>query len=81
MTTIGESDNEFEYGKDYDKRLRKLTLFSNPRIRDELFTSPFPHPSYVVLDNKLAVRDKFVGELTRASESESERNETKRNEN
>ncbi|GMH84930.1 hypothetical protein TrST_g12806 [Triparma strigata] len=30
-------------------------------IRDSLFTSPFPHPSYVILDSKLTVREKFVG--------------------
>lgn len=31
------------------------------QLRDALFTSPFPHPSYVVLDADLRVRAKFVG--------------------
>ena len=30
-------------------------------VRDLLFTSPYPHPSYVILDSSLKVRDKFVG--------------------
>ena len=27
-------------------------------LRDTLFTSPFPHPSYIILDSSLTVRDK-----------------------
>ena len=34
---------------------------SNYEIRDDLFTTPFGHPSYVVLDENLKVRHKFIG--------------------
>jgi len=30
-------------------------------IRDDFFTTPFGHPSYVILDGSLTVRHKFVG--------------------
>ena len=33
----------------------------NYAIRDDLFTTPFSHPSYVILDENLQVRHKFVG--------------------
>ena len=33
----------------------------NYEIRDDLFTSPFGHPSYVILDENLKVRHKFIG--------------------
>ena len=34
---------------------------SSYAVRDVLFTSPYPHPSYVIMDSSLKVRDKFVG--------------------
>lgn len=34
---------------------------ANYEIRDDLFTTPFGHPSYVVLDKNLKVRHKFIG--------------------
>merc|ERR1712129_345069 len=30
-------------------------------LRDDYFTAPFGHPSYVILDDELKVRHKFVG--------------------
>lgn len=30
-------------------------------IRDDLFTTPFGHPSYVILDEDLRIRHKFIG--------------------
>ena len=33
----------------------------NYEIRDELFTAPFGHPAYVILDGDLNVRHKFIG--------------------
>jgi len=33
----------------------------NYEIRDDFFTSPFMHPSYVILDGDLRVRHKFIG--------------------
>merc|ERR1712054_658538 len=30
-------------------------------VRDTLWAHPYPHPSYVILDWRLIVRDKFVG--------------------
>jgi hypothetical protein len=33
----------------------------NYEIRDDLFTTPFGHPSYLVLDGELRVRHKFIG--------------------
>jgi len=37
------------------------TTDSDYVIRDALFTSPYPHPSYVILDWDLKLRHKFVG--------------------
>mmetsp|Transcript_10373 Transcript_10373/g.11488 ORF Transcript_10373/g.11488 Transcript_10373/m.11488 type:complete len:1125 (-) Transcript_10373:173-3547(-) len=31
------------------------------KIRDELFTSPFGHPAYVILDGNLEIKHKFIG--------------------
>ncbi len=33
----------------------------NYEIRDDLFTTPFGHPSYVILDGNLNIRHKFIG--------------------
>ncbi len=33
----------------------------NYEIRDDLFTTPFGHPSYVILDENLKIRHKFIG--------------------
>ncbi len=33
----------------------------NYEIRDDLFTAPFGHPSYVILDENLKIRHKFIG--------------------
>ena len=34
---------------------------TNYEIRDDLFTTPFGHPSYVVLDGDLRLKHKFIG--------------------
>ena len=33
----------------------------NYQLRDDLFTTPFGHPSYVVLDEDLEIKHKFIG--------------------
>lgn len=33
----------------------------NYELRDDLFTTPFGHPSYVILDGNLQIRHKFIG--------------------
>jgi len=33
----------------------------NYEIRDDLFTTPFGHPSYVILDGNLEIKHKFIG--------------------
>ena len=34
---------------------------ANYEIRDDLFTTPFGHPSYVILDGDLEIKHKFIG--------------------
>ncbi|GMI03922.1 hypothetical protein TrLO_g6693 [Triparma laevis f. longispina] len=47
---------------DYTVTSMPITVSDNDySLRDSLFTSPFPHPSYVILDSSLTVRYKFVG--------------------
>ncbi|CAB9511004.1 expressed unknown protein [Seminavis robusta] len=36
-------------------------LDQDSALRDDFFTAPFPHPSYVILDGDLKVRHKIVG--------------------
>lgn len=45
----------------YPMEMPLAILDQNYELRDEFFTTPFGHPSYVILDGNFTVRHKFIG--------------------